>query len=156
MCLNPTYGYGWALTGFEDAKEGLPLSLTVEPWQSEPDTRRGASPTQLTGTVHISGLRAGGTYALYRWDSVDAAFDYARATSIHTGPALTRVVRPHDRGLLLISERGPALSRTAGPPPHLERGPSLAPIAVSTAPWARARAARCLRRARRLTSAMRA
>ena len=54
----------------------------------------------------------------------------------------------------LAPTQGPAI--VTGPPPHLERGPSLAPIAVSTAPWARARAARCLRRARRLTSAMRA
>lgn len=57
--------------------------LTVDPWESEPDTRRGQSPTQLTGTVHISGLAAGAKYAVYRWDTVESAFDYSSATSVH-------------------------------------------------------------------------
>merc|ERR1712087_1013154 len=83
VCLNPTYGYGWAVQGFEDEKDGLPLSLTVDPWQSEPDTRRGQRPTQLTGTLHIEGLTAGQKYSVYRWDSVEAAFDYTRPTSVH-------------------------------------------------------------------------
>lgn len=83
VCLNPTYGYGWAVQGFEDEKDGLPVSLTVDPWESEPDTRRGQSPTPLTGTLHIEGLNAGSKYAVYRWDSVEAAFDYTRPTSVH-------------------------------------------------------------------------
>jgi len=82
VCLNPTYGFGWALQGFEDETESLPLSLTVDPWESEPDTRRGYSPTQLAGTLHIEGLTAGQNYAIYRWDSVEAAFDYANSTSV--------------------------------------------------------------------------
>ena len=27
VCLNPNYGYGWALTGLDDTKDGLPLSV---------------------------------------------------------------------------------------------------------------------------------
>lgn len=83
VCLNPKYGYGWALQGFEDEKEGLPVSLTVDQWQSEPDTREHERPTQLTGTLKIEGLMAGQHYAVYRWDSVEAAFDYSRPTSVH-------------------------------------------------------------------------
>ena len=83
VCLNPTYGYGWALQDLDDDKDGLPLSLTVDPWQSEPDTREGAAPVPLTGTLHIEGLTVGAKYALFRWDSVDAAFDYSRPTSTH-------------------------------------------------------------------------
>jgi hypothetical protein len=83
VCLNPTYGYGWALQGFEDEKDGLPASLTVDPSDSEPDTRSGRSPTQLTGTLHIKELKAGQKYTIYRWDSVEAAFDYTKPTSTH-------------------------------------------------------------------------
>ena len=96
--------------------------------------------TAHTSTSRRLRVRSRARLATHLWSSPRRA--RARATSIHTGPALTRVVRPHDRGLLLISERGPALSRTAGPPPHLERGPSLAPIAVSPPPRGRARAPR--------------
>lgn len=83
VCLNPQYGFGWALQGFADSKDGLPLSLTVDPFESEPDTRESQSPTQLTGTLHINDLTAGQNYAVYRWDSVEAAFDYSRPTSVH-------------------------------------------------------------------------
>lgn len=83
ICLHPKYGFGWALQGFEDARDGLPLSLTVDPWQSEPDTREHSSPTELTGTLHIEGLTAGEKYAVYRWDSVEAAFDYTKPTTVH-------------------------------------------------------------------------
>jgi len=82
-CLHPQYGYGWALQGFEDEREALPVSLTVDPSDSEPDTREQESPTQLTGTLHIRDLLAGKKYAVYRWDSVDAAFDYSKPTSVH-------------------------------------------------------------------------
>jgi hypothetical protein len=83
VCLHPKYGFGWALQGFQDSKDGLPLSLTVDPWEQEPDTRRGSKATQLTGTLHIEGLSAGKKYAVYRWDSVSAAFDYSNPTSVH-------------------------------------------------------------------------
>merc|ERR1712050_489877 len=37
VCLNPKYGYGWVLQGFADERDGVPLSLTVDPSESEPD-----------------------------------------------------------------------------------------------------------------------
>lgn len=83
VCLHPQYGFGWAMQGFQDEKEGLPMSLTVDPWESEPDTREWQSPTQLTGTLHIEGLESGSKYAVYRWDSVESAFDYSNPTSVH-------------------------------------------------------------------------
>jgi len=83
VCLHPKYGFGWALQGFQDEQEGLPVSLTVDPWESEPDTRSHQASTQLTGTLHIEGLIGGQRYAVYRWDSVESAFDYSRPTSVH-------------------------------------------------------------------------
>ena len=99
ICLNPSFGYGWALTGFNDTKAGLPLSLTVDPSDKEPDRSgcdgRGTTcedPIPLTGTLHINGLAAGQKYAIYRWDSVESAFDYTRPASVHrftaSGPSL--------------------------------------------------------------------
>jgi hypothetical protein len=68
VCLNPTYGYGWALQGFADDsnKAFSPLSLTVDSWQSEPDTREKQTPIQLTGTLHIQNLTVGVEYDIYR------------------------------------------------------------------------------------------
>ena len=99
ICLNPNYGYGWALTGFNDTRSALPLSLTVDPSDKEPDRSgcdgRGTTcedPIPLTGTLHINGLAAGQKYAIYRWDSVESAFDYTRPASVHrftaSGPSL--------------------------------------------------------------------
>jgi len=79
MCINPDRGFGWAIQDFQDSRQGLPLSLAVEPWKSEPNTRAGESPTHLQGTVTIEELQAGTDYAIYRWDSTDAAFDYSVA-----------------------------------------------------------------------------
>merc|ERR1711920_728811 len=76
-------GFGWAIQGFLDDKDGLPLSLTIDKWQREPDTRSGETPTQLTGTVTVTGLKSGTKYAIYRWDSVAQAFDYKNAHSVH-------------------------------------------------------------------------
>merc|ERR1712039_1026384 len=56
QCIGP-YSFGWAVQGFLDEKEGLPLSLHVEP-ASEPDTRTGHSPTQITGVLTVEGLTA--------------------------------------------------------------------------------------------------
>ena len=78
VCLNPIYGYSWAVQGLNDTKDGVPLSLSVDPWYREPNTPEGEAPIQLTGTLHISGLNPGQKYAVYRWDSVEAAFDYTR------------------------------------------------------------------------------
>lgn len=83
MCLNPTNVFSWAIQGFQDSREGLPVSLAVDQWREEPDTRTGQSPTQMTGTITIDGLQAGQAYALYRWDSVESAFDYSQPASVY-------------------------------------------------------------------------
>lgn len=82
MCLHPKWVFSWAIQGFEPSG-GLPLSLTVDQWEQEPDTRSGESPTGLTGTVTIEGLEPGQVYVLYRWDSVESAFDYTHAHSVN-------------------------------------------------------------------------
>merc|ERR1712217_432073 len=93
MCLNPTYVFSWAIQGFQDSKQGLPISLTVDQWKFEPDSRRGDSPQMLTGTITFEDLKVGDKYALYRWDSVESAFDYNRPASImrFTANSTTRV-----------------------------------------------------------------
>jgi len=83
ICLNPTYGYSWAIQGFADAREAQPASLTVDPSESEPDTRRGQPPIPLAGTLHIEGLTSGARYAVYRWDAVETAFDYTKPSAVH-------------------------------------------------------------------------
>lgn len=82
-CINKERGFGWAIQGFLDDKNALPLSLTLDKWQSEPDIRSGASPIQLTGTVSVSGLTGGTKYSIYRWDSVEDAFNYDKPHSVH-------------------------------------------------------------------------
>lgn len=82
-CIGP-YSYGWALHGFLDEQEGLPLSLSIDPWKREPDTRTGASPTDITGTLTAAGLTAGSKYDIYRWDSVNDAFTYSDHYKINT------------------------------------------------------------------------
>ena len=81
-CIGP-YSYGWAIGGFLDERTGVPLSLAVNPWRREPDFRQHEKPIDLTGTVTAEGLRAGTTYAIYRWDSVEEAFEYDPKYKIH-------------------------------------------------------------------------
>mmetsp|Transcript_123717 Transcript_123717/g.309220 ORF Transcript_123717/g.309220 Transcript_123717/m.309220 type:complete len:365 (-) Transcript_123717:87-1181(-) len=83
-CIYEKYGFGWSIEGFQDASEGPSLSLTVEPSRSEPDTRTGSEPEALTGTVTIEGLVVGSTYTIYRWDSVDEAFQLEHARRVLT------------------------------------------------------------------------
>lgn len=75
-CIGP-YSYGWALEGFLDEQEGLPLSLSIDPWEREPDLVQGSSPIAITGTLTATGLTAASTYSIYRWDSVEEAFTYS-------------------------------------------------------------------------------
>lgn len=75
-CINKQRGFGWAIQGFLDEKQGLPLSLTIDKWQREPDIRAGEKPEPLTGTITVTGLTKGTKYAIYRWDTVAKAFDY--------------------------------------------------------------------------------
>mmetsp|Transcript_96653 Transcript_96653/g.279014 ORF Transcript_96653/g.279014 Transcript_96653/m.279014 type:complete len:368 (-) Transcript_96653:59-1162(-) len=81
-CVYDKYGFGWSIEDLDDPREGLPLSLAVQPWRSEPDTRLGEQPINLVGIVTASGLEEGAVYAIYRWDSVEAAFDYSKATLV--------------------------------------------------------------------------
>lgn len=74
-CIGP-YSYGWAMQGFLDTREGLPLSLSIDPWQKEPEPREGGKPNQITGTLTVEGLTKGAKYDIYRWDTTDEAFTY--------------------------------------------------------------------------------
>jgi len=83
-CINKQRGYGWAVEGFLDEEEGLPLSLTLDHWGSEPSPRNGQKAIQLTGTLTATGLMQGSDYAIFRWDSIDEAFVYSSDKKIHT------------------------------------------------------------------------
>jgi len=80
-CIGNPYGFGWAMKGFTpDMHQALamPASLHINPWKSEPDTRSGQQPESLKGTLTVTGLSAGMTYAIYRWDTTAEAFaDYS-------------------------------------------------------------------------------
>jgi len=80
-CIGNPYGFGWAMKGFTPDKKqaaAMPASLHIDPWQSEPDTRSGKKPTSLKGTLTVTGLTTGDKYDIYRWDTVDEAFnDYS-------------------------------------------------------------------------------
>jgi hypothetical protein len=79
-CIGP-YAYGWAVQGFLDDREAMPASLSIEPWQSEPDVAPSkvfpAKPTEIKGTLTVEGLTTGTTYDIYRWNSAEDAFTYA-------------------------------------------------------------------------------
>lgn len=76
--INNDYGFGWAIEGFaDDRADALPVSLTVD--QDEPEK----TSVSLKATLTISGLTAGTKYTVYRWDSVQTAFDYNNAHSTH-------------------------------------------------------------------------
>lgn len=83
-CISNPYGFGWAVKGFapNDVRSAtaLPISLAVFPWKREPDTRSGAKPDNMFGTVTASELTVGTAYDVYRWDTVAEAFtDYTAA-----------------------------------------------------------------------------
>merc|ERR1712113_125483 len=69
--------------GFLDDTDALPLSLAVQPFNKEPNVRTGSSPEPLTGTVTVESLTSESKYAIYRWDSVETAFDYSKPHSVH-------------------------------------------------------------------------
>lgn len=74
-CIGP-YSFGWAVKGFLDEEQGMPASLRIDPWMQEPDTRSGASPNEIQGTLTVNELTAGSSYAIYRWDTTEDAFTY--------------------------------------------------------------------------------
>jgi len=99
MCFNDQRGFGWAIQGFQDEKPGLPLSLTVNPWKSEPNTREGESPTRLEGTITVENLQVGQQYSIYRWDSVSDAFDYTKGPIHRFTAADTKQVYTDSRAI---------------------------------------------------------
>jgi len=74
-CIGPISS-GWAVQGFQDDVEALPLSLSINPSQREPDIAEHEQPNQITGTLTVEGLSAGETYDIYRWDNAEEAFTY--------------------------------------------------------------------------------
>lgn len=96
-CIGNPYGFGWAMKGFTpDAKQSsaMPAYLHINPWNSEPDTRSGVKPTDLTGTLTVTGLTVGINYAIYRWDTVADAFSdysdqYKRTAFVATNSSYT-------------------------------------------------------------------
>jgi len=82
-CIGP-YSYGWALHGFLDQREGWPLSLSINPWLKEPESREGGKPVNITGTLTATGLTQGSTYEIYRWGTTEEAFTYSGRYKIIT------------------------------------------------------------------------
>jgi hypothetical protein len=83
-CVYEEYGFAWAFQDVLDSThpdDGMALSLAMDQ-DAEPDTRRGQAPVSLFGTVTVTGLTPGKKYVLYRWDSVDTAFNYELASHI--------------------------------------------------------------------------
>jgi len=79
--LGNPWGFGWAVKGLADerAADAVPAYLHVQPWKSEPDTRSGAQPEALKGTLTATGLEKGAAYDVYRWNNSTTAFTYAAA-----------------------------------------------------------------------------
>jgi len=75
--IDDQLGFGWAIDDMEDATTSLPISLHVD--KDEP---QGVS-RPLIGTLTINGLTKHKKYSLYRWDSVESAFDYSKPHSVH-------------------------------------------------------------------------
>jgi hypothetical protein len=71
-CVPRDVDYGVAVSGVTDAQHAtLPVTLTVA-GDSEPNVSTGASPLAMTGTVTVSGLVDGRSYALLRYDDLTA------------------------------------------------------------------------------------
>ena len=89
-CIGP-YAFGWAVQGFTDDRQGPPASLHIQPYLKEPDIRSGDSPIALQGTVTVTELAVGSSYAMSRWDTVKDAFTYSdnfRITSFKATDAI--------------------------------------------------------------------
>lgn len=83
-CIGP-YSFGWAIKDFKDTRIGaLKANLHIDPSRSEPDTRSGQRPSQLSGTLTVSGGIAGQKYEIFRWDSVEETFNYNRHYVVHS------------------------------------------------------------------------
>merc|ERR1719375_628020 len=62
----------------------MPLSLAIQPYKSEPDTRTGSKPNNIQGTLTAQSLAPGVTYDIYRWDTTEEAFTYSDQYKIDT------------------------------------------------------------------------
>ncbi len=77
-CVYERWGFGWAILGLADAKDGPAQSLDVGS-SIEPDTVTGSKPQNFTGTLTVTGLVPGNAYDIWRWNSAESAFDYSLA-----------------------------------------------------------------------------
>jgi hypothetical protein len=71
-CFDRSVTYGLAVTGLNVTGTTFPLSLSTLGSVSEPDVRMGQSPSNLRGTVTVTGLTTGSNYILYRYGSTAA------------------------------------------------------------------------------------
>lgn len=84
QCVWDQHGYIYAIQDFADERDAAPASLSISPYASEPYTRGGSAPIDITGTLTVSSLKSGSTYDIYRWDSAEDAFVYTDANKIET------------------------------------------------------------------------
>jgi len=81
-CVDKDVTYGISVTGLA-TKGTLPVSLTVDTTQ-EPDVRMFQKPSEVHGTVTVSGLTAGSSYVLYRFkgtENLPAGPDFEQGSS---------------------------------------------------------------------------
>lgn len=88
QCVWDQHGYMYAIQDFADERDAAPVSLSISPYASEPYTRGGDVPIDITGTLTVSSLNTGSTYEIYRWDSAEGAFVYTDANRIETFTAI--------------------------------------------------------------------
>lgn len=104
QCVWKQRGYIWSIQGFLDYQpHAVPVSLSISPWASEPYTRGGEKPVELTGTLTVSGLSKGSTYDIYRWGSPEAAFVYNKSYKIKTFTATSNFHKFVDPSTFLSS-----------------------------------------------------
>jgi len=84
QCVWDQRGYIYAIQDFSDEHAAAPLSLSISPFASEPNTREGKKPIEITGTLTATELTTGSKYDIYRWDSAEDAFVYNDANKIET------------------------------------------------------------------------
>lgn len=84
QCVWNQRGYVYAIQDFLDERDAVRASLSISPFASEPYTRGGEQPIEITGTVTATGLKIGSRYDIYRWSSAEDAFVYNDASKIAT------------------------------------------------------------------------
>jgi len=84
QCVWDQHGYVYAILDLADEHDSVPASLSISPFASEPYTRGGSKPIDITGTLTASELKIGSKYDIYRWNSAQDAFVYTDANKIET------------------------------------------------------------------------